>query len=301
MTPTITPTDATLGAVITDVNLASLSDEEWRIVEDAFHEYGVLIFPKQHLSQEAQIAFSKRFGNMELLAGTKKFQATQVSNEKPDGTAADAGEHRTQILRGNEGWHTDSSYMPLAAKASCLTAIKVPSSGGGTGWADMRAAYDALDDSTKDAIKDLEARHSLYFSQAQIGHTVQTGSGYGFHTKGAPVRSLVKTHPVTGRKSLYIGRHAYGVLGMAEEESKKLLSELVDFACQPPRIYEHKWEVGDLCIWDNRCVLHRARPYSYDEIRVLRHTRIAGDPRSEWARTELDERAAGFDVAASAG
>lgn len=295
MSATIKPTEATLGAIVTDVNLGTITDTEWQTIEDAFHTYGVLIFPQQHLSQEDQIAFSRRFGNMELLAGTKKFEATQVSNERADGSAAPANEHRTKILRGNEGWHTDSSYMPLSAKASCLSALKIPSTGGGTGWADMRAAYDELDIKTKEKIADLKACHSLYYSQSQVGHAVTTGSGYGFHTKGAPLRPLVKVHPVTGRKSLYIGRHAYRIPEMDDEEAQQLLQNLVDFACQPPRIYEHAWEVGDLCIWDNRCVLHRARPYEYNEIRVLRHTRIAGDSKSEWAPTEPDDRASGFD------
>ena len=290
MSVTITPTDATLGALVTNVHLGKMNSAEWQTVEDAFHEYGVLICPQQHLTEEEQISFSKRFGNIELLTGTKKFQAVHVSNEKEDGSASPAHEHRTQILRGNEGWHTDSSYMPLAAKASCLTAIKLPSNGGGTAWADMRAAYDALDDDMKSKVENLEAYHSLYYSQSKIGHIVQTGSGYGFHTKGAPVRPLVKVHPITRRKSLYIGRHAYRIEGMPDGEALELLRSLVDFACQPPRTYEHSWQVGDLCIWDNRCVLHRARPYAYDEIRVLRHTRISGDPRTELARTVPDER-----------
>ena len=119
-------------------------------------------------------------------------------------------------LRGNEGWHTDSSYMPLAAKASVLSAQVVPSAGGETEWADMRAAYDALDEATRRRIAGLSAHHSLYHSQAKIGHVVQTGAGYGFHTKGAPLRPLVKVHPVTGRPALFIGRHAYGIPGLDE-------------------------------------------------------------------------------------
>ncbi|MYD42719.1 MAG: TauD/TfdA family dioxygenase [Gammaproteobacteria bacterium] len=299
MTVTITPTNATLGCIVTDVHLGDMSDAEWRNVEDAFHEHGVLICPQQHLTRDEQVAFSRRFGNIENLSGSPKFDAVQISNEKEDGTAAPATEHRTQILRGNEGWHTDSSYMPLAAKASCLTAMKLPETGGGTAWADMRAAYEALDDDMKAKIANLEACHSLYYSQSQIGHIVDTGMGYGFHTKGAPVRPLVKTHPVTKRKSLFIGRHAYRIFGMADDEAQQLLQDLVEFACQPPRIYEHDWQVGDLCIWDNRCVLHRARPYKYDEIRVLRHTRIAGEPATELVRTIRDELASGFEQAAA--
>src|SRR6185503_11413256 len=146
-----------------------------------------------------------------------------------------ADEHRYKALRGNEGWHTDSSYMPLAAKASCLSAQVVPSAGGETEWADMRAAYDALEEATRQRIAGLSAHHSLYHSQAKIGHIVETGAAYGYHTKGAPLRPLVKVHPVTGRPALFIGRHAYGVPGLAEPASEQLLADLVDFACRPPR------------------------------------------------------------------
>ena len=200
-----------------------------------------------------------------------------------------ADEHRFKSLRGNEGWHTDSSYMPLAAKASVLSAQVVPSAAGETEWADMRAAYEALDEATRRRIAGLSAHHSLYHSQAKTGHVVQPGAGYGFHTKGAPLRPLVKVHPVTGRPALFIGRHAYGIPGLAEAESEKLLSDLVDFACRPPRTYAHRWQPGDVVIWDNRCVLHRARPYDYREVRVMRHTRVAGDPATG-ARSDASRR-----------
>ena len=299
MSITVTPTDATLGAFVTDVDLASFSSEEWKEIEDAFHRHAVLIFPDQDISADEQVAFSEHFGSIEFLDGKRVNKSNLVSNATKDGVAAPMIEHRMQILRGNEGWHTDSSYMPLSAKASCLMAIKVPTEGGGTGWADMRAAYDALDEERRTQIQDLSAQHSLYASQARMGHKVDTGMGYGFHTRGAPLRPLVKVHPETGRKALYIGRHAYRIPGMPDEDALALLKELVDFACQPPRIYEHRWKAGDLAIWDNRCVLHRARPYDYREIRVLRHTRIAGDPRTESAPTVADERASGFEAMAS--
>ena len=210
-----------------------------------------------------------------------------------------ADEHRFKSLRGNEGWHTDSSYMPLAAKASVLSAQVVPSAAGETEWADMRAAYDALDEAARRRIAGLSAYHSLYHSQAKIGHVVQTGAGYGYHTKGTPLRPLVKVHPVTGRPALFIGRHAYGIPGLDEAESEKLLSDLLDFACRPPRTYAHRWRPGDVVIWDNRCVLHRARPYDYREVRVMRHTRVAGDPATELAPTHRDDRADAYEPSSS--
>ena len=214
MQPTITPTEATLGATITDVDLANMDESTWQVVENAFHEFGSLIFPKQHLEEEAQINFAKRFGDLELLYPDDKIEAVSISNQKNDGSLYGSEDFRYKTLRGNEGWHTDSSYMPLAAKASILSAQIVPPEGGETEVADMRAAYDELSQEMKDRISGLEAYHSLYQSQAKIGYKVKTGATYGYHSKGAPRRPLVKVHPVTGRKSLFVGRHAYEIVGM---------------------------------------------------------------------------------------
>lgn len=294
MPPTVTPADATLGAVVADLDLGALDDDSWICVEDAFHEYGVLIFPGQNLSEEAQIAFAERFGDLELLRDDPDDKAVAISNRKDGGGVYGADDFRYKTLRGNEGWHTDSSYMPLAAKASVLSAQTVPPSGGETEWADMRAAWDALDDATRSRVEGLSAYHSLYRSQAKIGYRIETGAGYGYHTRGAPLRPLVKTHPMTGRKSLFIGRHAFRIPGMEDDEAQALLDGLVDRACRPPRTLSHRWRPGDVVIWDNRCVLHRARPYDYNEARVLRHTRVAGDRASELAETGRDELAAAF-------
>jgi len=299
MEPTITSIDATFGATVTDVDLTNLDDDAWGAIEDAFHEYAMLVFPDQHLSEDDQVAFAQRFGEIEHLRTNMDQKAVQVTNQKEDGSTLQPDEHRFKALRGNEGWHTDSSYMPLAAKASILSAIVVPSTGGETACADMRAAYDALDEEMKERIEDLSAHHSLYQSQAQIGHIVETGTAYGYHNKGAPLRPLVKTHPVTGRKSLFIGRHAYDIPGLEKNTSKRLLADLLDFACQAPRTYHHAWRPGDAVMWDNRCVLHAAQPYDYGETRIMQHTRIAGDPASELVATTRDERAAGFEPSAS--
>ena len=299
MEPKVMPIAATLGAVVTDLELARMDAATWKTVEEAFHAHALLVFPGQHLTEEQQVAFANRFGDIELLAPDPAQKAVAISNQKPDGTILEPDEHRFKSLRGNEGWHTDSSYMPLAAKASVLSAQVVPSRDGETEWADMRAAYDALDEATRRRIAGLSAHHSLYHSQAQIGHMVQAGAGYGFHTKGEPLRPLVKIHPVTGRPALFIGRHAHAIVGLDTAESEKLLSELVDFACQPPRTYAHRWQPGDVVVWDNRCVLHRARPYDYREPRVMRHTRVAGDPATELAPTYRDERAGAYEPSSS--
>ena len=277
----IQPTAATLGAVVRDVRLADLRDAEWRAIEDAFHEHAVLIFPGQHPRREEQVAFGRRFGDLDALVAATGTIA--ISNVLPDGSLRDDGDPLKQILLGNEGWHTDSSYMPLAARASVLSAEIVTERGGETEWADMRAAYDALDEGTRERIEGLAAHHSIKYSQARAGFGAEpSGSfSYGRDEDEAPLRPLVKVHPVTGRRALFIGRHAFGIPGLDEGESERLLDGLLADACRPPRVLQHRWSPGDLAIWDNRCVLHRARPYDPGEPRVMHHTRIAGDPATE--------------------
>ena len=283
------PLNATLGAVIRDVDLKNLNDATWSELYAAFLEYGVLVFPDQHLDDEAQTAFARRFGEIESLSPKHKGGSVPISNRKTDGSLAQPGEYVYQLLHGNEGWHTDSTYMPLASKAAMLSAIELPPTGGETGFADMRAGWDALDAETQNRLLPLSAYHSLYYSQARAGFIHQTDNLYGLHDKGAPLRPVIKTHPETGRKSIYTGRHAYGVPGLSPAQSEALLDELMENACRPPRVYKHEWRVGDTVVWDNRCVMHRAYPYDIDQPRVLRGTRISGDPQTESAPTFPDE------------
>jgi alpha-ketoglutarate-dependent taurine dioxygenase len=281
MHPTVERTSATLGAVVTSVDLNALSAAEWQAIRAAFLEHAVLVFPGQHLSANAQTTFAERFGSIEYLVAERKI--IPISNRRADGSLLSDHEHGMQVMMGNEGWHTDSSYMRLSAKASVLSAHVVPEHGGETEWADMRAAYDALDEAMRARIADLAAYHSLRYSQARMGHVAAVGSSYGFHDEQPPLRPLVKVHPETGRAALYIGRHAYGIPGFDPDESESLLDDLVAFACKPPRVYTHSWKPGDVVVWDNRCVLHRARPYDHREARVMMHVRVAGEPATELA------------------
>ena len=277
----IRPCDATLGAVVRGVQIRTLDAGEWRAIESAFHEHAVLIFPGQHPSRDEQVAFGRRFGELDSLVA--QTGTVPISNLLPNGKLLEAAHPVKQILLGNEGWHTDSSYMPVSARASLLSAEVVTEQGGETQWADMRAAYDALDSARRERVAGLAAYHSLKYSQtrAGFGAAVKPEYGYGLAQDEAPLRPLVKVHPVTKRPALFIGRHAFGIPGLAPDESERLLDELLEFACQPPRVLEHRWQPGDLAIWDNRCVLHRARPYDPAVPRVLYHTRIAGDPATE--------------------
>ncbi len=296
---TITPTGATLGAVITGLPLAQLDDAGWTSLYAAFLQYGVLLFPGQHLSKEQQSTFARRFGEPEKLSPRQRGDIVAISNRRLDGGLAQPDEYQYQILRGNEGWHTDSTYMPLASKVAMLSAVTLPPAGGETEFADMRAAWDALDKATREKLQGLSAYHSLYYSQARAGFEHKTDHLYGLHDKGAPLRPLIKVHPETGRKSIYTGRHAYGIPGLSSTASERLLDNLLETACQPPRVYTHKWQVGDLVVWDNRCLMHRARPYDAAYPRELRGTRIAGDPATELAPTYADPRAEGFKPSSS--
>ena len=278
----IEPIDASFGAVVRGIKVAEADEATFRALYDAWLEYALLIFPDQHLARDQQIAFAKRFGPLE-------FEMAAISNVRSDGTIRPEQDNDDviKVLKGNMGWHHDSTYMPVQAKGAVFSAEEVPSLGGRTGFADMRASYDALDETLKKKIAGLTAYHSLHYSQSKLGHVAKKSdgeySGYGFHDGPVPLRPLVKTHPETGRKSLLVGRHAHNIPGLEQADSDALIRELVDFACQPPRIYHHDWTAGDAVVWDNRCLMHQATPWDMTQRRIMWHSRIAGDPASEAA------------------
>ncbi len=278
----IEPVDACFGATVRGVELRNLDDATWQALYDAWITFGLLIFPGQFLTRDEQNAFALRFGDLE-------FPASPISNMDKDGNLHfEPGDEIVKAVRGNEGWHHDSTYMPLQAKGAVFTAEIVPTEGAATGWADMRAAYEALDDETRDRIQGLQAYHSLYYSQGRVGYLPKPNADgkidrYGYHDGPESLRPLVYVHPVTGRPNLCIGRHAHDIVGMDPKESEELLDRLNDFACQPPRVYHHQWEVGDAVIWDNRRLMHRATPFDMRQPRRMWHTRIAGERETELA------------------
>lgn len=291
--------DATFGATVTGVNLVDIDDSLFAALRELWLEHALLVFPGQFLTREQQIAFARRIGPLE-------FDIAPLSNVRSDGSIRpdDDNDDVVKVLKGNMGWHHDSTYMPVQAMGAVFTAEVVPDSGGATGFADMSAAYEALDEATLARIEGRVASHSLYHSQAMVGHDGEKGShsaasavatvdnslensddfgGYGFHDGPVSRRPLVKTHPETGRKNLLVGRHAYDVDGLSAQESEALLRELVEFACQSPRIYHHDWAPGDAVLWDNRCLMHQATPWDMSQARIMWHSRIAGDPSTESA------------------
>ena len=281
MDMTIERTGATLGAIVNGVRLSEIDTSALVRIKELFLEHALLIFPGQFLDARAQEAFAKNFGAIEVLVENMK--SIPISNKAENGRLMDSKDEQMKLLKGNEGWHTDSSYMPRAAKASVLSAHVVPPEGGETQWADARAAYDSLEASTKNRLKDLRAQHNYFRSQAQIGHKVAVGAAYGFFEGKSPEYPLVKIHPETGRPALYVGRHACEIPGMEAQDAENLLVQLNTHITQEPYVWSHKWAPGDVAIWDNRCVLHRARPYDQSQERLMMHTRIRGERESETA------------------
>lgn len=280
----LTPlSNAGFGAVVEDLDLRTLDDPTWRALHEAWIDHALLIFPGQFLTTLEQDEFARRFGDLE-------FTAAPISNIGKDGTIhREADDDVVKSIRGNEGWHHDSTYMPIQAKGAVFTAEIVPIEGAATGFADMRAAYDALDDDTRSLISTLEAHHSLWYSQGRAGYlpTKKNADGsygqYGYHDLATPLRPLVKVHPVTGRPNLLAGRHAHDIPGMDPIESEAFIDRLNEEACQTTNTYHHQWEVGDAVLWDNRRLMHRATPFDLAQPRRMWHTRIAGDPETEAA------------------
>ena len=193
-----------------------------------------------------------------------------------------------KIIRGNMEWHQDNTYMPVQAKGAVFSAQIVPKTRGETAFADLEAAWEALDPTLQARCETLRAYHSLVESQRRLGESTKAeGSeymGYGLDVAGSPLRPLVKVHPETGRKSLAVGRHAYAIEGLENDDALAFLSALLDHAvAAPERVVEHRWSAGDVVLWDNRRLLHRAQPWDFSEPRVMTHSRLAGDPATEGA------------------
>lgn len=263
----IAPLDATFGAVITGVKLTELDDDGWHELHAAWLEYALLVFPDQHLTRDEQIAFARRFGPLE-------FEMAAISNVRADGSlrVESDNDDMMKILKGNMGWHADSTYMPVQAKGAVFSAEVVPTIGGHTGWADMRAAYDALDEATKREVHDLICLHSQIYSRGMLGFEDFTE---GERMKWAPVRQrLVRRHPGSGRLSLYLASHAGGIEGWPVPEARAFLRDLTEHATQRQFVYAHVWRPLDLVMWDNRATMHRARRFNSGEVRDMRRTTL---------------------------
>jgi alpha-ketoglutarate-dependent 2,4-dichlorophenoxyacetate dioxygenase len=269
------------GAEITGVDLTCLDDATFEHIEDAFETYSVLVFPNQNLDDDAQIAFSRRFGELEKTQGhiANNFQVKHVSeitNLDPDGKLMAPDDPRVLYRLGQRNWHSDSSFKRVPAKASLLHARKLPPDGGDTQFASLRAAYDALPESRKCELEDKVAIHHYAYSRRNGGYALTNDAE---DKRFPPVpQAMIRANPVNGRKALYVGSHASHIRGMPEDEGRALLKELLDFATQDQFTYLHHWKVGDLVMYDNRAALHRARPYKITEHpRILHRTTVMGE------------------------
>jgi len=261
-----------------------LTRQEAADIEAGMDKYAVLLFRNQDITDEQQMAFALNFGDRENPRGgnvTKQedYRLTSglndVSNLGKDGKPLPR-DHRAHLFNlGNCLWHSDSSFRPIPAKFSLLSARLVNPKGGNTEFADMRAAYDALDDDTKAEIEDLICEHSLMYSRGSLGFVDYTEEEKQMFK---PVlQRLVRTHPAHGRKSLYLSSHAGAILGMTVPEARLLLRDLTEQATQPQFVHAHQWRQYDLVMWDNRQVMHRVRRFDESEVRDMRRTTVAGD------------------------
>jgi alpha-ketoglutarate-dependent 2,4-dichlorophenoxyacetate dioxygenase len=281
----ITPLHPCFGARIDGVDLAQpLDDATFSRIHDAFQEHSVLVFPGQRLTDEQQMAFSRRFGPLEttIRAIGKENRLhpnlVDLSNLDPDhdGKLMDWSNRRMRYQSGNQLWHTDSSFKPVPATASLLSGREVPPAGGETEFASMRHAYAALPEATRRRLEGRVAVHSILYSRSTIAPGL-------FDPDNAlelpPVRqALVRANPVNGRRNFYVGSHAWYLEAMDYAESRTLLDELLALTTQPERVYQHRWQPWDLVMWDNRCMLHRGRPWdAAHHRRVMRRTTVAGD------------------------
>jgi len=253
-------------------------------IHAAMNEVAVVVFREVPLTDQTQMAFTLSLGPIEPPVSTNLRKANElristnfadVSNLDENNKPFEREDRRRLFGIGNRLWHSDSSFKVVPAKYSLLHARTVPSKGGDTEFADMRTAYDALDEETKTQIEGLICEHSQMYSRRLIGFSDFTAED---REKMKPVRqALVRTHPDTGRKSLYLASHAGEIVGWPTPEAMLLLGDLINHATQREFVYKHQWRKGDLVIWDNRRTMHRARPFPSHEPRDVRRTTLAGE------------------------
>jgi alpha-ketoglutarate-dependent 2,4-dichlorophenoxyacetate dioxygenase len=273
-------------AEVTGIDLTRpLSADHVAAIEAGMDQYAVLVFPGQPLTDQQQLDFTRNFGELEgynTPGHIRKQTESRLGPGMADFSNLDksgaimSDQDRVWFFKlGDRLWHSDSSFRPVPAKYSLLSGRIIPSWGANTEFADMRAAYDALDARTKAEVEDLVCEHSLAFSREAIGFTDLTPEE---RVAFRPVRQrLVRTHPVTGRKSLFLSAHAGTIEGWTVPEARMYLRDLTEFATRERFVYSHEWRLNDLVIWDNRTTMHRARRFDRNEVRDVRRTTLAGD------------------------
>jgi alpha-ketoglutarate-dependent 2,4-dichlorophenoxyacetate dioxygenase len=273
-------------AEVADIDLAAPFDVAGAAaIHAGMDRYAVLVFRDQPLTDAQQIAFTASLGKIELNTANNVtrpeqrrlgYEMSDISNLDKDGNLLERDDRRRGFNLGNRLWHSDSSFKAAGSKYSLLSARVVPSAGGNTEFADMRAAYDALDPETKTEVENLVTEHSLLFSRGQLGFSEFSAEE---RVKFAPVRHrLVRTNAATGRRSLYLSSHIGGIVGWPVPEALAFVRDLAEHATQRQLVYAHAWRQHDLVMWDNRQTMHRGRRYKEtSEVRDLRRTTLEGD------------------------
>jgi alpha-ketoglutarate-dependent 2,4-dichlorophenoxyacetate dioxygenase len=278
------------GAGLADV---AERDDAYAAVRAAFEEHSVLLFRGQHITQEVQVAYSRRFGPLEIAKVASRGEGTPFSiltNIEPDGSLVPPDHKEALRAKANQLWHTDSCFKDPPALASVLCAPIIPPSGGETEFASQRRAWDRLPEAMRARLADAYAWHDYAHSRGKIAPQLASD-----REKSAlpPVRWRMRwRNPANGRDSLYIASHTYAIEGMPEEEAQALIAQLIEHATAPGHTWRHTWQPGDIIMWDNRCVLHRGRPWPDDKPRRVVRTTITATDADGLAEMRWEKTAA---------
>ncbi len=270
---------AEFGVRISGVDLSRpLDDEEFARIDLAINQYSLLLFEYQQMNDDRHLEFSHRFGQLEeehvsYYSSGEVTYIGHIGNIDADGNMISARQIKSST--GNEMWHSDSSFREIPAMYSILCAYEVPAEAGETEFASARAAYQRLDQAIRDRIDGRVGIHDYIYSRTKVGEDAVT---QGQRTYMHPVRQrLVRQNPVTGEKNVFVGSHVKQIEGMADDEAKALIEQLIKEIARPQSVYRHRWRAGDVVIWDNRCTLHRGCGYDDEKYRRRMHqTRVRG-------------------------
>jgi alpha-ketoglutarate-dependent 2,4-dichlorophenoxyacetate dioxygenase len=269
------------GVEILGVDVRRVDEAVFAEIVEAFEEHSVLLFRGQQIGDEEQVAFSRRFGPLETTIRTIASQSkdlpeiSNLANVDAEDRLIPAGDKRTLFNAGNQMWHSDSSFKRVPALASLLAAREVPPEGGETEFASMRVGYERLPEATKEFLEGKVAIHSFVYSRGLVSDGLLPPD----HAAQVPPvpQALVRANPRHGRKAFFVGSHACEIVGMPTDQARALLRDLLDLATHPDIVYTHRWRPGDMVMWDNRCVLHRGRPWNDAYRRIMHRTTVAGD------------------------
>jgi alpha-ketoglutarate-dependent 2,4-dichlorophenoxyacetate dioxygenase len=283
MALTITSLQGNIAGQVSGLDLRNgISPEAVEEIEKAFGRYVVLVFPNQPIDDDIQQDFIQKFGPPIVTNAIKELarkighrpHLLDIATVDEDGVPLAQGSFLHLYMLANQIWHTDGSQVQPPIRLTALSARTLPSTPPDTEYADMRAAWDALSSEKQEEIEDLQVEHSIVYSRSLLGLPKEAFSEESMKSRPPVAHRLVRTHPVSGRKSLYLSSHASHIIGWPIEKGRQLLKELTDLATERRFVYAHKWRPEDLVMWDDRCSMHRALPYNGPQPRVLRWSAV---------------------------